>query len=31
MNNKWKMDKICQYGWKNVEMDENMINKCMNP
>ena len=26
-----KMDKICQYGWKSVEMDENMIAECMNP
>jgi hypothetical protein len=25
------MDKICQYGWKTVEMDENMIEECMKP
>jgi hypothetical protein len=25
------MDKICRYGWKIVEVDENMIDKCMNP
>jgi hypothetical protein len=31
MNNEWKIDKICQYGWKIVEMDENMIDECMNP
>jgi hypothetical protein len=31
MNNEWKMDKICQYGWKTVEMDENMIDECINP
>jgi hypothetical protein len=31
MKNECKMDKICQYGWKAVEMDENMIDECMNP
>jgi hypothetical protein len=31
MNNEWKIDKICQYGWKIVEMDENMTDECMNP
>ena len=31
MNNEWKMDKIYQYGWKIVEMGENMIDKCINP
>jgi hypothetical protein len=31
MKNERKMDKFCQYGWKNVEMDENMIDECMNP
>jgi Zn-dependent M32 family carboxypeptidase len=31
MKNEWKMDKIYQYGWKTVEMDENMIGECMNP
>jgi hypothetical protein len=26
-----KMDKNCQYRWKIVEMDENMIDECINP
>jgi hypothetical protein len=26
-----KMDKICQYGWRTIGMDENMIVECMNP
>jgi hypothetical protein len=25
-----KMNEICQFGWKTVEMDENMIDECMN-
>ena len=32
LDEQWmKMDKICHYGWKIVEMDENMIDECMNP
>jgi hypothetical protein len=32
LDEQWKkMDKICQYWWKTIEMDENMIDKCMNP
>jgi hypothetical protein len=31
MNNEWKTDRICQYGCKTVEMDENMIDECINP
>jgi hypothetical protein len=31
MKNEWKMDKICQRGWKIIEMDENMVDECMKP
>jgi hypothetical protein len=32
LDEQWmKNGKFCQYGWKLIEMDENMIDERMNP